>query len=521
MNSQVAERNPRLATTTGALSLVPSPWTPAAVFAAWSIILLGAIARLVPYAANRSLWLDEAKVALTIARRSFSGLLQHIASGQRGPVGFLMLEKLASELGGINEFALRLVPLLAAMVSLVLFYQVARRCLRAKAALIALCLFAFSTSLIYYASEVKPYSSDVASTLAILFLALMVAQRRGSIEAMLGLGAVGALCILMSYPSVFVLAGCGAVLFCFEWSRGQRGIAAKWAFMAALWAVLFLTNYLLIVSPVREHLRVWWEAGFAPSPLLSIETARWLANAPFQHLSGYTDGRVHFWLAAGTFGIGCVCLLLADRWLLAILLSPAAVALLAAILHQYPFSGRLILFLAPLAVMVMAVGLEFVWDRLPPAGPMAAVTLTVLLLFPAAISVATSFVHPPGREEIKPVLDYVIENGKGGDLLYIYYGAGPAFDFYTSYSSKYQLSNMVVVRGRGGTADALQYEENLRTLRGRPRVWIVMSHYSHGPAGKKVNEQPIFHSILDRMGKCLSQVSATGAQGYLYDLSSP
>ena len=522
MNFKVDEGNPKLAApaaATGALNVAPGPWTPAAVSVAWSIILLGALARLVPYAANRSLWLDEAHLALNIAERSFSGLLLHLDHDQWAPVVFLMLEKLASKLVGTNEFGLRLVPLLAGIVSLVLFYQVARRCLRTSAALIALSFFALSTSLVYYSSEVKPYSSDVTATLAILFFGLMVVQGHGRTEAMLGLGGVGALCILMSFPSVFVLAGCGLVLFCFEWSRGQREIAAQLALIAVFWAAVFLTDYFLIVSPLSQHLRAYWESGFAPSPLFSIDAARWLAHAPFGALHGETFGLTRFWLAAGTFGLGCVWLFLANRWLLALLLSPAALTLLAAILHLYPFSGRLILFLVPLYLMVMAAGLEFVWDSLPPAGPVAAVTLTIFLLLPAAHSLATSMVHPPELEEIKPVLDYVIENGKSGDLLYVYYGAIPAFDFYNGYSRKYQLSNMVIVKGRGATSDVSLYEQDLGKLRGHPRVWIVMSH-SHW-ARRKIDDEPTFRAILDRMGKCLSQVSAKRARGYLYDLSSP
>jgi hypothetical protein len=517
MDSQAAERLPKRAAaraTIGALELAPEPWTPAAVFAAWSIILLGALARLAPYAGNRSLWFDEAALSLNIAQRSFSGLLRHLdsnsSSGQWAPIVFLMLEKVASELFGVNEFALRLVPLLAAMASLVLFYQVARRCLRPKAALLALVMFTLPTPLIYYASEVKPYSSDVAATLAILLLALMVAQRRRSVGAMLGLGGVGALCMLTSFPSVFVLAGCGLVLFSFEWSRGRRGIAVQLALMAALWTALFLADYLLLVSPVNTRMYTNWQSAFAPAPLFSIAAAGWLVETPLG-IFHYTLGLARSWPAAGTFAIGCVALAMADRWLLAMLLSPPAAALLAATLHQYPFGGRAIVFLAPLYLIVMGAGLEFLWDSLPPAGPVAAATIAVLLFYPAAHSVATSFVHPPGHEEIKQVLDYVSENGERGDLLYVYSGAAPAFDFYTGYFKQYQLSNLVIVRGRSRIADASQYEADLRTLRGHPRVWIVMSH----------TDDLAFGPILDRIGKCSSQVIAEGAQGYLCDLSAP
>jgi hypothetical protein len=109
---------------TGTLNLAPDAWTPGAVRIAWSIIVLGALARLLPYIGNRSLWLDEAHVALVIARHSLLGLVHHIDSGERGAVLFLISEKGATKLLGLNEFGLRLVPLLASVLSLVLLYQV-------------------------------------------------------------------------------------------------------------------------------------------------------------------------------------------------------------------------------------------------------------------------------------------------------------------------------------------------------------------------------------------------------------
>ena len=88
-----------------------------------------------------------------IAGRFFTGLIHPLAYNQGASLGFLML--------GVNEYALRLIPLLAGIGSLFLFFAVAKRCLRPEGALAALALFAACDSLICYSSEVKQYSTDV------------------------------------------------------------------------------------------------------------------------------------------------------------------------------------------------------------------------------------------------------------------------------------------------------------------------------------------------------------------------
>src|SRR5712692_1214244 len=121
----------------------------------WIIICCGALLRLAQYLFNRSLWFDEALLAHNIINRSVSGLLKPLDYAVGAPLGFLMLEKLAVQMFGSSEYALRLVPLLAGILSLYLFYRVAKLCVTPKAVPIALGLFALSGYLIYYASETK------------------------------------------------------------------------------------------------------------------------------------------------------------------------------------------------------------------------------------------------------------------------------------------------------------------------------------------------------------------------------
>ena len=121
------------------------------------LIVVGTILRVRQYLFNRSLWMDEAFLSSNIVPRSYGALLEPLNDDQGAPIGFLLIEKLATAAFGNSEYALRLVPLLAGIAALPLFYLAARRIVGRTAALTGLGLLAFSRPGIYYSTEVKRY----------------------------------------------------------------------------------------------------------------------------------------------------------------------------------------------------------------------------------------------------------------------------------------------------------------------------------------------------------------------------
>ncbi len=79
-------------------------------------------------------------------------------------------------------------PTLLRADRVVLFARLARRILPPRPALIALVLFAFSDDLIYYSSELKPYSLDLAVGLAISLAAFDALGKPASGRRRLGIG---------------------------------------------------------------------------------------------------------------------------------------------------------------------------------------------------------------------------------------------------------------------------------------------------------------------------------------------
>ena len=90
--------------------------------AAALLLLTGMLLRIRQYLTGRSLWVDEAMLALNIVERDFAGMFKPLDYDQGAPLGFLLVEKVFNLLLGKHELALRLFPLLAGLASLGLFY---------------------------------------------------------------------------------------------------------------------------------------------------------------------------------------------------------------------------------------------------------------------------------------------------------------------------------------------------------------------------------------------------------------
>jgi hypothetical protein len=479
----------------------------------WLFVGVGAVLRLAQYLFNRSLWLDEAALASNILQRGYRDLLRPLDLHQAAPPGFLVLEKLAAQLLGPGELALRLLPLLAGLAALLLFRRAAARVLTPVGAALSVALFALGDPLIYYASELKPYAVDVAVALVLLNAALAFTGPAGSPAwrpAAL-LAVFGAAAPWLSYPSVFVLAGLGTTLTVSALVRRDR--ARLWALAGAglVWAGSFLAVYRssLQAASASSYLLLYWSPNFMPLPPRSLADLLWLPNR-LGAVFGDPVGFVFRGLGVLAFLVGCAALYARRRDRLALLLSPLLFALLGSGLRKYPFYGRLLLFLVPFLLLLVAEGADRIRSLTAPAAPSVGVILIALLLFhPASIAVRF-LVHPRTREEIKPALSYVREKKASGDGLYVYGGAAPAFAYY---ASRYGFAPERTLIGNWRRVLSA-YRPDLEALRGGGRRWVLFAHTQAQDGSDE--ERPLL-DMLDGLGRRLDSFRAPGASAHLYD----
>jgi hypothetical protein len=496
-----------------------------------AILAVGAALRTVQYLSSTSLWFDELALALNVRDRPLMDLVTRpLELLQSAPAAFLFLVKLGTQIVGVNEVGLRVVPWACGLLSLVLFWRLSVRLMKGPALLGTLALFAVSPGLTWYAGTLKQYSGDVAMTLLLVFMATKIVEepdhRRPVLYGILGGGA-----ILLSQPGLLTAAVLSLCLVGLElarrrrWSPGPAMSGRPLASMFMLWAAaaaLGTVSAFQVTGPeTRSYMEVFWERSFLP-PLWRL--------GPFleQLVSGLFGVFSHFLIQYGSTAVpglffivaapiavallGVLATLRSRPGVALLLLAPILAGLGAASFHLLPLQDRIVLFMGWPVLMFAGLGIDTIHRWRPWAGWMIAL-LTAGVLPVAVLGGA----GPPYRaEETRPVLEGVVEMMEEGDQIYAYYGTRHAMAYYGP-----ELGLLAWAQGGCHRRNPRRYLQEVNAFRGHERVWVVFTH-----ALPRLKEAETILSYLDSIGVRLAEVDdgydlvgQRAAWAVLYDLS--
>ena len=403
------------------------------------LLAIGILVRTVGFLHRASLWGDEAMIALNVGGRSFGELARPLDYAQVAPVPFLWTERLAVVVGGVNEYALRLLPFVTGVLLLLALAALARRRVQGTEAVVAIALAATAFPLIRYAAEVKPYALDALVSVGMTVLALTVFEAPSDKGAWrrLAVGGVGA--ILVSIPAVFVAAGVAAVLgaVC-----ARRRLPLAWpAALAVLWLATAVGTFLLWYreSAGGAYMRSYWEATFLVPG--SPDWWRRFGMGLQESVCSLNCWRGLFNLGPlyiGFTALGAIVLARRSGWPSpALLLFPLAAAFAGSISGRYPLATRLLLFSAPQVILLVAVGLvaASTWVERKLVLLRARWLLAAFLLPPVVFTLDLAL-DPPNeagfsKEELRPLVER-LDRDAGSDPVYVYHRATPAWIFYTT-----------------------------------------------------------------------------------------
>jgi hypothetical protein len=430
-------------------------------------MLIGAGVRLRIYLANRSMYRDEAALALNIVHRSSLALFKPLDNDQGAPVGFLMVQKLAVSILGNHEYSLRLAPLTASILALPLFWWACRKVLAPGSAVIALAVLAMGAKQYDYAATAKQYSVDVLAAVSLLLVAI-TATRNPTRRGMIILAIVGAAAIWFSHPAIFVLAGIVAMVLMDGFLALPRARMIDFLAVFAVWAASFAANYLFILRRLSRDdfmQRFWSLAGaFAPIPK-SFGALIWYKKEFFEVFEDPCSlGFVG--LAALVFVLGVMVLYRRRKSLAFAALLPILIALAASMLHKYPFRERLILFIGPLLAIFIGAGFEYLFEK--PRRLVGIIALVFLLITPINTTL-DYLLTPPLHSDLRSAVAFAAKNRQPTDVFYV-----NEFCFYPLeyYQDLFNMGDAIFIRGRQDDEGVAGYKAIFSKFSGK-RVWVM------------------------------------------------
>lgn len=479
----------------------------------YAILLFGLASSSIQFLHNRSLWLDEAMLALNIIQKSGFELLLPLDHNQVAPILFLQLEKLLTSLIPKSEYGLRLLPLLSYWSALFFFYRITVLIFKSpKAIAFSLSLFVFSNALLYYSSEVKQYMSDVLVLTAIYWLLLQPFEQKKKKYYLLG--AAGTISILLSNIAPIVLLTSGLYL-CREYLLKKKVDTFYFFGLSLVWGTTFIGYYYFFIHehPTREKMLDFWSNANAFMPLNPLQADFYnFFFLQVKHIFGdlFQLGIIGKYGLPIFFSTGLVVLInKRNGGLLLLLLTPVILHLGLSALHLYPFHLRMILYLSPAIIIIVTVGFHFLLEA--ATSYFQARWLSFLgFLFPLLfLLIFFTNPFPIENEELKKSLNYIQNHKAPGDSIYVYYGASKAMLYYQAI--QYIDFTPVVLYGHNFRDDQQLYLSELSSLKGR--YWLLFSHDHEDEEGDIIRS-------LDEMGyPMLTSFRTLGSGAYLYDFS--
>jgi len=484
------------------------------------LVAVGIAMRLFAYLARSPLSTDEAKLAVNVVTATWPDLLAHqLAYFQEVPEGFLVLERLVSDWLGVGEQVLRLVPLVAGLASLGVFFLLARQYLSRGRALLAFALFAVAPGLVRFSGNASHFELDVLVSLVLLYLALR-AKKAISWPLALVYAAAGALAVWLSYPAVFVLAASAVCLAWHYLSQRDYSSLGVMALPGLVWLAGFLFSYPTFLDGTVEHIGYsyyWWgEIGshaFAPLFIRSLDDLKWFPRfISYMFFDPCGLSMVGMGVGVLMFLEGIICGFKRGRLVIFLLLSPLAFAMLSSGFGRYPFVGVYLLFAVPILILVIADGLGAIGQQGQGGFSLAFLACAILLV--SLVFGSHRIVFPVA--DARTVVSLLAEAAGHGDTVVVDSGAKPVFEFYAAKTALDKRLSLLALPVR---AEDTELDCNaIKAQIGRAeKVWLFLA----ADTLKSERENRELERCLAELGALRTSLTADRAGAYLYELSLP
>ena len=146
-------------------------WKNVVEAASFFVVLISVFCSIRMNIVGRTLWLDEAMLAISLNKRSlFTMFLSPLEWNQSAPVGYLACVKIIISIFGNSEAAFRTFSILAFVGVLIVFYVLCKKVLNVKFPMLCTAGIANIAFLLEYSNMLKPYICDALCVLLVLLI---------------------------------------------------------------------------------------------------------------------------------------------------------------------------------------------------------------------------------------------------------------------------------------------------------------------------------------------------------------
>ena len=296
---------------------------------------------------------DEAFLLKNIQEKTFLDLFKTLDYVKCCPAFFLIINKLIYNLFEFNDRLLCVIPYLFGVFSIILIPFISNKIFPSKTfSFLFLILLAYHPDLTLASQTFKQYSGDIFCTLLLIYLFLTFKDKIKTQIDFLLTGIIFGLFCFFSFTSQFIIFPM-YIFFLFNLVKGKK-IKSIISLSIPYFTILGL-EYLLIGGTYNNGSNIWL---LSPPIYTSF-------NDFFYTICYFISYLGNFKLIFFVFIIGLISLLIQNKFLAYILLTPIILNLFAQILGIYLFpsysNNRLILYLTPIFLIIFLKAFEYIY----------------------------------------------------------------------------------------------------------------------------------------------------------------
>lgn len=409
------------------------------------IMVLGIFIRTHVFLQKVSFFCDEGALLLNLYDKSYTDLFFPLKYIQQAPPFFLIISKFFLMKFGLNELMLRLIPYLSSIFSLLLFYPLCRRVLKNNiSTTVAILLFALNMPLIEVSQVFKQYSSDALFSVIAMLIVFNIDFKNITTKRVLLLSFLTVLSFWFAYPMVII-----AFLFAFLFlimsflSKKRTNIKYSLIFTGINIIGVLLYYFTNLHGPALSNdLHSFWATspGFFPNSIHEF--------IGLNHFVFNINNLIELILVFILILLGATSLIKNDKFKFFVVILPVISTFFLAVMQVYPFIGRLIIFLIPNFIILIASSLDLI--DLKKNSFLSVIVLSLASFFiisTKCIPYFANFIISGDSYEKSFTREYVEllkkEKLEKNSIIYITPIMGVSFNVYIkdSFLSKYQILN--------------------------------------------------------------------------------